>query len=346
MSAWIKTSVSKIAGGRAIYAERATSGSDIVKLDSLDDTSKTNAFITVRNDAATLLQVRGSKTINDNKWHLITGVKNGTSVYLYVDGAQDGTTDVWAGAENFTNAGIVSLIAADALGPSFTGAIDDVRIYTRALGRDEVQQLYHLGAANAGHSNENFMSEGLVGYWTFDGNTINWRTNTFNDISGNGNNATTTTMSTSTSPVAGKIGQALKFNASGYLTISDSASLDPTAAVSMSVWANTNVVANGQVISKYNALSSSDPYEIQFWNDGEIYGNFSTTGGPISVMHCPYAINTWYHIVATYDGIRAKLYLNGKPGGSTPFNGTIDDVRIYNRALSAGEVAQLYKAGR
>src|SRR3989344_6617628 len=57
------------------------------------------------------------------------------------------------------------------------------------------------------------LTDGLVGYWTFDGKDTNWRTNTTNDRAGT-NHGTMTSMSTTTSPVAGKIGQGLKFDGS------------------------------------------------------------------------------------------------------------------------------------
>jgi hypothetical protein len=56
------------------------------------------------------------------------------------------------------------------------------------------------------------LTNGLVGYWPLDGATTNWATNTLYDISGFGNNASSTALATSTAPVAGKIGQALAFS--------------------------------------------------------------------------------------------------------------------------------------
>ena len=82
------------------------------------------------------------------------------------------------------------------------GKIDDVRVYNRALSATEIKQLYNLGAANVGHSNA-MISNGLVGYWTFDGKDTNWTTGQTRDLSGNGNNGSLAFMSTSSSPAIG-----------------------------------------------------------------------------------------------------------------------------------------------
>jgi hydrogenase maturation factor HypE len=75
----------------------------------------------------------------------------------------------------------------------------------------------------------------------------------------------------------------------------------------------------------------------------------------------PLALNTWTHLAATYDGANMRIYVNGVQVGSRAqtgnmltsnrtlriggnsiwgeyFNGLIDDVRVYNRALSATEI--------
>lgn len=142
MCAWIKTTTIGIVGGTAIYAERAATGNDIIKLDSVDKTSPNNAFITIRNDGGTLLQVRGTKIINDNKWHFIVGTQNGTSVTLYVDGAVD-ATGTWSGTNTFTNSGLQSRIGADPTGSYFAGRIGNVSVFNRALSGIEVRYFYN-----------------------------------------------------------------------------------------------------------------------------------------------------------------------------------------------------------
>ncbi|MDE2237220.1 MAG: hypothetical protein KGK30_04975, partial [Elusimicrobia bacterium] len=82
-----------------------------------------------------------------------------------------------------------------------------------------------------------FQNTGLVGWWTFDGKDTNWATGVTNDKSGGGNNGQLVSMSTTTSPVIGKVGQALKFNGAGQqVTINNNSSLNPSS-ISISFWA-------------------------------------------------------------------------------------------------------------
>ncbi len=65
------------------------------------------------------------------------------------------------------------------------------------------------GTATAEIAPTSVVPSGLVGYWPFDGKDINWTANTTADVSGKGNTGTLVGMSTTTSPVMGKMGQAL-----------------------------------------------------------------------------------------------------------------------------------------
>ena len=88
-----------------------------------------------------------------------------------------------------------------------------------------------------GSANTVSLSNGLVGYWPLDGSVTNWNTNTTADVSGNGNTGTLVSLATTSAPVAGKIGQALKFDGStSYVSIGDVAPLKITGAISTSAW--------------------------------------------------------------------------------------------------------------
>lgn len=115
-------------------------------------------------------------------------------------------------------------------------------------------------------------------------------------------------------------------------------------------------------------------YQWGFWNNarslvlafntnGQAWPGFYTE----AVLPAPLPTNVWLHYVATYDHNAVKLYLNGVPiktnvigaatvahstssfrigmddNGNCPFPGSIDDVRVYSRALSQSEIAFLYQ---
>ena len=136
----------------------------------------------------------------------------------------------------------------------WNGLIDDVRIYNRALSAGEVQQLYHLGAANVGHSNTVALSSGLVDYWPLDGAVTNWTANTTNDISGNANTANLVSMSTTTSPMAGKIGQALKFDGISFVDALSNSSIQDTTPFTFSAWVIDNTGTGGIFSNAWQGL--------------------------------------------------------------------------------------------
>src|SRR6266568_8836981 len=69
-----------------------------------------------------------------------------------------------------------------------------------------------FAAIHLGDPNTVSLSQGLVGYWPFDGATTNWRADTSADLSPSANTALLYLMSTTTSPIPGKIGQAFTFD--------------------------------------------------------------------------------------------------------------------------------------
>src|SRR3989344_8445557 len=138
-------------------------------------------------------------------------------------------------------------------------------------------------------------SNGLVGYWTMDGNSVNWATGAVTDSSGRGNTGTITNMATSTA--IGKIGQALNFDGSNdYVELGDkfagivtttgtysiSALIYPTNALGTVI----NISPGGSTSDRNGIILNNGAVRAGYWN-GVAY-----TGKSKAIN-----LNTWYYIV-------------------------------------------------
>jgi hypothetical protein len=217
--------------------------------------------------------------------------------------------------------------------------------------------------------------QGLVGWWTFDeGNGT-----TAYDYSGNNNTSTlyssTTICSnppTSGCPqwTSGKIGQALSFDGvDDWVKVPDADSLDITQQITLEVWINPKKLnAYQYIIDKHTG--AGDGYFLALWNTNQIRCSlYGVIGGDIysNKVFTSDDLNKWWHIVGVYDGSKMAIYINGildnsagrtgtiktntanmgigaSIGATFFFQGLIDEVRIYNRALSADEIKALYDA--
>ena len=216
-----------------------------------------------------------------------------------------------------------------------------------------------LGAGNSPLMN---LNSGLVGYWTFDGQDTNWATGQTFDRSGNKNTGTMTSMTSSTVPVSGKIGHAFRFDG-----VNDRINLPTdsigTNTVTVCAWIkpkNTESIGGFVSNARFMLINYNFGASLLLSSDGLI----TFVASAISITP-----NVWQHIC----GVRlssgtGSVYINGSQSGSSgntgtpvtgfglgigadgngdnPFSGLIDDVRIYNRALSATEVQRLYQMGR
>ncbi|MDP3103731.1 MAG: LamG-like jellyroll fold domain-containing protein [Candidatus Methanoperedens sp.] len=203
--------------------------------------------------------------------------------------------------------------------------------------------------------------EGLVAEWHFDegaGNVVK-------DSSGNGNDGTIYGATW----VDGKFDKGMVFNGKDDYVFSSSFQNYPT--ISVEAWIRINTYGESQIVSKWNDFNANQRGWLLYQANNQIIFYISRDGTEyLSVVDPVIAsLNSWYHYVGTYDGKNIKLYRNGVIVSETQaignnvfsnsanllfgigkestnyraFNGLIDEVRIYNRALNAEEVKASYE---
>ncbi|WP_374087864.1 LamG-like jellyroll fold domain-containing protein [Methylomicrobium lacus] len=183
---------------------------------------------------------------------------------------------------------------------------------------------------------------------------------TVQDVSGNGNNGT---IKEAVRITAGRYGKALKFDGvNDWVTVNDSASLDLSAGMTLEAWVYPLSQTNGGNTILLKQASGAEVYALYSEEDANLPASYLNDGnyrGVTGPNRLP--LKTWTHLVATYDGSYQRLYVNGvevaqsalntliktssgvlRIGGNSLwgeyFHGYIDEVRIYNRALTASEV--------
>jgi hypothetical protein len=98
--------------------------------------------------STTAQEATSTSLLNDDSWHHVVGQRSNNTMMIYVDGVLENVSD--AVVFNVNHADTDFFIGTGgaggfAINRSFLGALDDVRIYNRALSADEVRRLYELG---------------------------------------------------------------------------------------------------------------------------------------------------------------------------------------------------------
>jgi hypothetical protein len=302
--------------------------------------------------------------VNDGQWHHVAMVRTSTQLLVFLDGNLWDSGDASAVGSVDTNE--VLVIGREKQGASleneFDGLIDEVRIYNRALSAEEIRYHYNRG--------------GPVAHWKFDegsGTTTYDGTNNNNDGT-LGDGTCTPGQHPSSCPawITGKFGSALSFDGvDDYVDVPDTTGsvLDISSSISLEAWVYPRSFPgsdNATVVTKSGSyyLSINTSGKAQAYLDG-------TTNPGYHIMDTTLTLNAWNHLIWTYDGANVKLYLNGaldktvadtgsisttnwvlgigaEKGAGDPFrffDGLIDDVRIYNYARTADEIALDYNAG-
>jgi hypothetical protein len=311
-----------------------------------------------------------------NTWYHVVLLRDNGVAKFYVNGVQTANTYSAMAPTTPTQFRIGSATGTR----FFSGKIDEVRIYNRVLATGEISSVYSVGATKFNASQNNQLASGLVGLWSFNGADMNGTT--AYDRSGNGNDGTLVNGPT---PAEGRVGQGLSFIKanSQKITATSSSSLNITGPLSISAWVKLNSLPTASnfanIISKYDIGANAGGYDFRIFNNAGTYqiGLITyngTTGGSNQDYNLTPFIGQWVHLAAVYDGANSIVYVNGAEatrvansvnpiantkllniGNHGIYNGSelsryldgkMDEVRLYNRALSASEVSRLYNLAR
>ena len=213
---------------------------------------------------------------------------------------------------------------------------------------------------------------GMVGYWKFDETSGTSAA----DSSGNGNNGTLTNDGGGLPNwTSGKVGNALSFDGGNLVTWGNVAAMNSLSAITVSAWINTASTSNGGIVTKSDCLGGANggPFELLVGDISAGKASFvvyPAGGSPASFEDSGDSTTNvsdgnWHLLIGEYDGSKVSIWVDGVLQNSSTFgavtvsnttyplnvngcndnaSGTqvIDDVRVYNRALSASEVWDLY----
>ena len=350
-----------------------------INWDGFSDTDTVRAYHRNSANGYQYAQITSSSTIAANTWYHFTASWDQTNLRVYFNGKLEATTLANAGSAS-PAAGTFN-VGVDG-SPGFVGSVDDVRVYNRALSGEEIKRLYELGATTHVNTTLNTnpdLKSGLVGHWTFDGKDIVAST-TANavdamDRSGQRNNGTLTGFGDNTSTTtSGKIGQALSFDGvDDYVRAGTAYSIVNNFTVSVWMKRTANFSAADFRMMFSNGADGANGWAIYLKESSGSHLHSFLKGGAFaenSTIVNP--LNKWEHVLYTVSGSRARLYINGVLAftftdstaivAPTPykfigadqnasgdpqqyFPGLLDDVRVYNRALSTEEIKRLYDLG-
>lgn len=328
-------------------------------------------------DSGTVTRLTSNTTFSSGKWYFIEVTISAGIPTLYVNGVLDkeGTAGTFSTGTNDLYLGRGSQNSNTYW---FAGRMDDVKIYPYARTAAQIKSDYTARGsvkgttASVGSQNpRESLSEGLVGYWKMDESAANLCSGGINDScdsSGNSNDGAWNADATAT---VGKFGNGVTLDGTGdYVSIGNPGSLNPTSAITVSSWVYLDTrVSYSRSVDKTGSYLLEPSYSS---GNGPIFCVYA--GGAArctSQTALTVPTSTWVHVVGTYDSASKTVvvYYNGSLfsssilsglssytitttannlvfgsyNGSDYFmDGKLDDVRIYNRALSPKEVRDLY----
>lgn len=315
--------------------------------------------------------LESATSISTNSWNHVAGIYDGQMLKIYINGQLTDTKQLVGFTMGTSTQPLHIGINDDTGDEDVDGRIDDVRVYNYA--RSSTQILEDMagysppGTTASFGPDQSYLSNGLVAYWRMEESA------TPSLDSSGGNNSGT--WNGNVASAVGKFGSATTFDGTGdYVSTSDFFHSD---SLTICAWINgTTLDANVRtIVAKRNSsgVTAGDAEWAFTVSSGKLqYTNWDSGASTIidATANTTLSTGTWYHGCIVQNGANKpySFFLNGAIDGSGTqsssttrnttsliqigvrtnnndnryWNGKIDDVRIYNRALSPTEVAKLY----
>ena len=306
----------------------------------------------------------------DGRWHHCAATFDGRVMRVYLDGREMGALErpgtISAGGP------APGCLGSSNGGENFQGALDDLRLYSAALAPEEITAIYQSGLqaqerlAQGGDADEPERSRPALAHWTF--NEIGVASE-MRDASGHADMDVTAT--TAVPRARGVHGNALSLAGSHALETKGGIGAGELPALTFSAWTRPTD------LSGYREIFRKEDGDHRLLFSFQLSGTNLSLGlnvggyeecdaqiGPAQVLD-----GRWHHCAATFDGEFMRVYLDGREvgslrrpgtirtdpntrgfigslnGESEHFQGALDDLRIYEAALTPAEIASLHKAG-
>lgn len=305
--------------------------------------------------------INSNLTITDTNWHHIAISKDFTgsgTLIFYLDGVADAPIPQTGSFDYTTNAAIGTRGDAQT-DNAFFGAVDELAIYNRVLTPTEIQSIFNSGTMGKCKPIATYAPDNQVLWLAGDGDAL--------DATGNVGGAT---LQNGAGYQVGKVGQGFTFDGvDDQITVPHNANQNGGTNLTIDAWVNAPGSSGSRTILQKRSSANLGGYTLEYFGNQslqfcvQISGTYQCLAGANIITN-----GVWSHVAATYDGAAMRVYINGtqiliqaQTGAidavSNPivigrnvvnniaFQGSLDEIGVYNRALSAAEIQSISNAG-
>ena len=303
--------------------------------------------------------------VNDDQWHHTAFTYDGANMKLYLDGVLESTIAQTGTINTNSNVFNIGYNFAENNYP-FIGKIDEVRVWNIARTISEIQTAMNAGLLGT--------ETGLVAYYHFNDNVRSGQNRTVtNFCTATGSILNGLTYGTVLTPIFECAPPPftspecnLVFNGtSDYATVAHNAALNLNQ-FSVGAYVKTTAAGTYKSIIAKDATGANQNFVLDINASNKALVSFQTNPpgvAPQAIGTTTITDGTWHYIMGTYDGANLKVYVDavlesnvavaatpltgtnplyiGSLNGTLKFNGSLDELNVWNRALSSTEITSL-----